>query len=76
MELGHNRVWDYVGDNFVHRLVQNTTDGKLVEQGGGGGGGKYGGVDGVNLENDEKVDSLQLEYTYLLTSQLESQRYG
>jgi len=22
MELGANRVWDYVGDNFVHRLVQ------------------------------------------------------
>ena len=21
MELGHNRVWDYVGDNFVHRPV-------------------------------------------------------
>ena len=32
MQLGHNRVWDYVGDNFVHRLVQNTEDGKLVEQ--------------------------------------------
>jgi BRCA1-associated protein len=22
MELGANRVWDYVGDNFVHRLMQ------------------------------------------------------
>lgn len=31
MNLGNNRVWDYVGDNFVHRLVQNKGDGKLVE---------------------------------------------
>ena len=31
MQVGSNRVWDYVGDNFVHRLVQNKTDGKLVE---------------------------------------------
>ena len=28
--------------------------------------------DGVT--NDEKMDSIQLEYTYLLTSQLDSQR--
>ena len=32
MELDKNRVWDYVGDNFVHRLVQTDgSDGKLVE---------------------------------------------
>lgn len=31
MQLGSNRVWDYVGDNFVHRLLQNKGDGKLVE---------------------------------------------
>ena len=81
MELGHNRVWDYVGDSFVHRLVQSQEDGKLVEQEGGGGregvkgGGKHSGsVDGVAVDNEEKMDSLQLEYTYLLTSQLEDQR--
>ena len=73
MELGHNRVWDYVGDSFVHRLVQSQEDGKLVEQEGGGmegvkGGGKHtGSVDGVAVDNVEKMDSLQLEYTYLLT---------
>merc|ERR1712062_261995 len=32
------------------------------------------GVDGVRVNGDEKIDSIQLEYTYLLTSQLESQR--
>lgn len=62
MQLGNNRVWDYVGDNFVHRLLQNKADGKLVE--GNSPGDK----------NDEKLDSLQLEFTYLLTSQLNSQR--
>jgi len=74
MELGQDRVWDYVGDNFVHRLVQNTEDGKLVEQEQRTEGGKQGRVEGVAINNDEKMDSLQLEYTYLLTSQLEDQR--
>ena len=78
MELGQNRVWDYVGDNFVHRLVQtDSADGKLVEAEGNGReqidcGGKT--VDGVAVNSDEKMDSIQLEYTYLLTSQLEAQR--
>ena len=31
MRVGSTRVWDYVGDNFVHRLVQNKEDGKMVE---------------------------------------------
>jgi BRCA1-associated protein len=33
MQLGNNRVWDYVGDNFVHRLLQNKEDGKMVALG-------------------------------------------
>ena len=96
MELGQNRVWDYVGDNFVHRLMQtdNFADGKLVEADGLGeecrtcsnckgasiciGGAENvktnSSVDGVRVNVDEKIDSIQLEYTYLLTSQLESQR--
>jgi len=99
MELVQNqnvqRVWDYVGDNFVHRLMQteNFADGKLVESNGpqeechscNCKGASFGGdvtenaksnsgVDGVRVNVDEKIDSIQLEYTYLLTSQLESQR--
>ncbi|KAL6744909.1 hypothetical protein V8C86DRAFT_2997917, partial [Haematococcus lacustris] len=31
LELETQRVWDYVGDNYVHRLIQSKTDGKLVE---------------------------------------------
>jgi hypothetical protein len=31
LELESQRVWDYAGDNYVHRLIQSKTDGKLVE---------------------------------------------
>lgn len=63
LQLGTNRVWDYAGDNFVHRLLQSKTDGKLVAT--------QTPSDG---NGDEKVDSMQLEFTYLLTSQLDTQR--
>jgi BRCA1-associated protein len=66
MQLGNNRVWDYVGDNFVHRLLQDK-DGKMVE-----GGRTTAKNEGAAME--EKVDSVQLEFMYLLTSQLETQR--
>ncbi|OQR67672.1 BRCA1-associated protein-like [Tropilaelaps mercedesae] len=64
MQLDNHSVWDYTGDNYVHRLVQNKTDGKLVQL--------ESSVGGATM--NEKVDSVQLEYTYLLTSQLEQQR--
>lgn len=64
MQLGNNRVWDYAGDNYVHRLLQNKSDGKMVE------------VETPSrfTASDEKIDAVQLEYTYLLTNQLETQR--
>lgn len=62
LQLGTNRVWDYAGDNFVHRLLQSKTDGKLVAT-------QSPGEDG-----EEKIDSMQLEFTYLLTQQLDAQR--
>ncbi|KNE59465.1 hypothetical protein AMAG_03743 [Allomyces macrogynus ATCC 38327] len=31
IDLATQRVWDYVRDTYVHRLIQNTADGKLVE---------------------------------------------
>ncbi|KAA0162720.1 hypothetical protein FNF28_04601 [Cafeteria roenbergensis] len=34
VELATQRVWDYAGDGYVHRLLENTTDGKLVESSG------------------------------------------
>ncbi|UJR23372.1 hypothetical protein I4U23_026381 [Adineta vaga] len=79
MDLKRQHVWDYVGDNYVHRLIQNKSDGKLVELRGEG-------VTNYDIDDfhestssktdntQEKIDSMELEYTYLLTSQLESQR--
>jgi BRCA1-associated protein len=31
LEIETERVWDYAGDGYVHRLIQNAVDGKLVE---------------------------------------------
>jgi BRCA1-associated protein len=31
LELNTQKVWDYIGDEYIHRLVRNKTDGKLVE---------------------------------------------
>ncbi|KAJ8312712.1 hypothetical protein KUTeg_010085 [Tegillarca granosa] len=56
MQLGNNAVWDYAGDNYVHRLVQNKGDGKLVEVDERG-----------NYVQEEKIDSLQLEVEKLDT---------
>ena len=33
MELQSQRVWDYAGGQYVHRLLQNNVDGKMVEVG-------------------------------------------
>uniref|UniRef100_U5ESP9 Putative brca1-associated protein n=1 Tax=Corethrella appendiculata TaxID=1370023 RepID=U5ESP9_9DIPT len=65
LQLGTNRVWDYAGDNFVHRLLQSKTDGKLVAT-------QSPGCEAG--DGEEKIDSMQLEFTYLLTSQLDAQR--
>jgi len=63
MHLVNQRVWDYAGDNYVHRLIQGK--GEVT--------GKVVAYNNNNCE-DDKIDSLTLEYTYLLTNQLESQR--
>jgi BRCA1-associated protein len=68
----NNRVWDYVSDSFVHRLLQNKCDGKMVEL-----SGRYGPRHDEKDDaegGEEKIDAMQLEFTYLLTSQLQSQR--
>uniref|UniRef100_A0A8R1DIH3 BRCA1-associated protein n=1 Tax=Caenorhabditis japonica TaxID=281687 RepID=A0A8R1DIH3_CAEJA len=69
LKVGGERVWDYAGDNYVHRLIENEADGKLVE---------YqrdfnASIDEKNGK-DDKLEGIKLEYTLLLTSQLEDQR--
>ncbi|GAV08742.1 hypothetical protein RvY_18393 [Ramazzottius varieornatus] len=64
LNMKTQRVWDYVGDGYVHRLIQGQdADNKVVEYQAGSG------------QQDEKLESITLEYTYLLTTQLESQRH-
>ncbi|KAK6738860.1 hypothetical protein RB195_020761 [Necator americanus] len=67
LQVGGQRVWDYAGDNYVHRLIQSDTEGKVVEY-------QRGDPEGESEEKKDKLDGIKLEYTCLLTSQLESQR--
>ncbi|PNS20904.1 RING finger protein ETP1 [Sphaceloma murrayae] len=93
MDVASQHVWDYAGDGYVHRLIQNK-EGAIAAgmgQGGGGGGGGGGGryidvgsgrghpnqafrAEGEDSVPREKMEAMANEYTYLLTSQLESQR--
>ncbi|KAJ1995042.1 hypothetical protein H4R33_000057 [Dimargaris cristalligena] len=69
LELESQRVWDYANEGYVHRLIQNRADGKLVELPEPNSPSPSGTV---GLE--EKVQSLNTEFAGLLDSQLESQR--
>ncbi|KAF2704604.1 hypothetical protein K504DRAFT_461364 [Pleomassaria siparia CBS 279.74] len=82
MDVTTQHVWDYAGDGYVHRLIQNKADGKLVDLPAStqhptsAFGHMSNGMTGY--ANDtvprEKLDNMGLEYAFLLTSQLESQR--
>lgn len=81
LALEDQRVWDYPGDGYVHRLIQNKADGKLVDlpaaySSTSGGAHANNGMVGYGADTvpREKLDNMGLEYTYLLTSQLDSQR--
>lgn len=75
MDIATQHVWDYAGDAYVHRLIHSKADGKLVEL-----PAAFHNTAGTgdattdDLMSREKLDSMGLEYTHLLTSQLESQR--
>ncbi|KHO01804.1 RING-10 protein [Metarhizium album ARSEF 1941] len=72
LELETQHVWDYAGDVWVHRLIRDKGDGKVVEL------PNRSNQSGRSLDEDvvprAKLDSIGLEYTQLITSQLESQR--
>ncbi|KAK4870280.1 hypothetical protein LT330_005334 [Penicillium expansum] len=73
MDLTSQRVWDYVGDAYVHRIIQNKTDGKLLELP----AADHSALDPPDWGDAvprEKLENMSIEYTHLLTSQLESQR--
>ena len=82
MELQTQRVWDYIGDEYVHRLIKSKVDGHLVEVPSRGevleeasspamtSDGK--GMTDVILSS--KLEAISFEYNNLLTAQLDSQR--
>ncbi|KAJ7743093.1 hypothetical protein B0H16DRAFT_1561823 [Mycena metata] len=80
LELETQRVWDYAGDGYVHRLIQNKADGKLVElpsaSSSMGASQRDGGLGPgpADALSAEKIEAIGIEYSYLLTSQLDSQR--
>lgn len=75
MDMTTQRVWDYATDGYVHRIVQNQKDGKFVEL-------TPTSTQAPHPHDDdfddyvprEKLDNIGVEYTHLLTSQLDSQR--
>ncbi|KAL7165170.1 hypothetical protein ACSBR2_040947 [Camellia fascicularis] len=82
LELDTQRVWDYAGDNYVHRLIQSKTDGKLVElnhycaHADDGCGSCNCSIDTGFSETllNSKVENIVNEYSELLTTQLENQK--
>lgn len=90
LELETQHVWDYAGDMWVHRLIREKGEGKVVEFPSTNMAGAGGGNNNNNNNDDDgtaqqlgpdmdvvpraKLDNIGLEYTHLLTSQLESQR--
>lgn len=90
LEIDTQRVWDYVGDGYVHRLIQNTVDGGLVELPSSSSSPptstkKRWATDGTlqqqqqqqqqQFQQDQgKLDVMSADYSYMLTSQLDSQR--
>jgi BRCA1-associated protein len=83
LELATQRVWDYAGDGYVHRLIHNRAEGKLVElpsssnainSGNVANGDSSLGPGPDDMRAAEKVEAVGLEYANLLASQLDSQR--
>lgn len=78
MDVVTQHVWDYAGDGYVHRLIQNKADGKLVDMPASTHQSFKPPSGMTGYANDtvprEKLDNMGIEYAYLLTSQLESQR--
>lgn len=76
LEIETQHVWDYAGDIWVHRLIRDKGDNsKVIEL-----PSSRSRAQNNNMTQDmdmvprEKLENAGLEFTHLLTSQLESQR--
>jgi len=70
LEIETQHVWDYAGDVWVHRLIRDKGNGKVVELP----ASSSTHHNDVDMVPREKLERIGIEYTHLLTSQLESQR--
>ena len=73
IELQTQRVWDYTGDCYVHRLIQNRVDGKMIELGDPNEveqSGKLGEALAKSMHGE-----LIKEYETLLAQTLDTQRH-
>ncbi|KAI1304046.1 ubiquitin-domain-containing protein [Xylaria venustula] len=68
LELSTQHVWDYAGDMWVHRLIRDKGDGKLVDL---PGHQEMGSRDqGDDVVPRAKLENIAMEYTHLLTKML------
>ncbi|XP_049852053.1 uncharacterized protein LOC126329068 [Schistocerca gregaria] len=76
LEVETQRVWDYAGDGYVHRLITNKTDGKLVELPSSRSNSDARSSCDPDVKESalEKAEAASIEYQYLLVAQLETQR--
>lgn len=73
LELETKRVWDYVSDGYVHRLISHK--GEIVEFQNTKRGRSVGVEDELQeVQYSSKMDFICQEYNQLLAQQLESQR--
>ncbi len=76
LDVATERVWDYASDGYVHQIMPNKSDGKMVDLNPVM-SGAAGSTNNANSEDHfprDKMESMALEYTHMITSQLESQR--
>ncbi|CAD0056866.1 unnamed protein product [Aureobasidium pullulans] len=74
MDINSQHVWDYAGDGYVHRLIQNKPDSKLIDLPARRHPNAAFRAEAEDSVPREKMENMANEYTYLLTSQLDSQR--
>ncbi|KAF7907633.1 uncharacterized protein EAF01_005219 [Botrytis porri] len=75
LEIETQHVWDYAGDIWVHRLIRDKGDNsKVIELPSSRSRGALAPAEDVDMVPREKLENAGLEFTHLLTSQLESQR--
>ncbi|MES1904338.1 MAG: hypothetical protein MHPSP_000163 [Paramarteilia canceri] len=68
LELGTGKVWDYAADNYVHRLVQSHIENKIVEV------PPSTASQFEEIEFDLKLETINLEYSCIITKEMEEQR--